>query len=526
MSLRTITSLGLLAAVLTTGCVASSGSGASRVYQRRDLDKVPLRSIDIVVEVANSEFSELELKLRPYPPVSFDSALGQRATDAQAENAVVRSLARQLKKLGYQLSSGPRPNLVPAVAQKLPLQVKTSSLSVTSTTSATVPPVVAVVPKKGVQSAVSLKIVGSQTLREVCEASTADAVLVVRAIPIDRFYIFQEQINAAQEFAETENVATGGVGGNVRGRRPVLHEGRLLFGQAFLLDRRTGLRLWSKHLPDFPENGEIIKGHPILEYGIWGLPGQVAEGAERATSSAEAFTQRILNGFPFSHVGHQGYGQELSKIDVEAESRAEEYLDQGHLYLEIGTGWSLEQIGTDVVLDESVPLPSLGTGALAPSGAVRFARPRFTYVASGGWSFGLEGSFGTVPTNFSRSINLDDPRSNPSNPMPRTGVLAVDSASLVGGELQLGKLFFIGENLHLAPRAGLFLEAWQYSISPPDLVSSSDHLRGGVHVGTDLHWLLAAPFYWRVGGGFRLGLDNQGPGYLGFDLSTGVGFAL
>jgi hypothetical protein len=482
-----------LIALLLAGCAGVRGRGgtAERSYRRAEVDSLRLRAVDLVVVAAGPPRVAGEVfDVRTFDPPNEDAPLLVGTEDPATRNELARAYAKRLAEAGY---------TVGVIAASL---ASTASTATSSTS------------PLGFRVAASLD--GTTTLRGILERSHADAVLVVRAVPVDSFVV---------DLGTGTRVEYTPLGKEtVRDFRPVQREGRLLVGQSFLFDRKTGLRLWTKQAPDYPEEGRVTVNHPFLAYGY------VHEGSSppptgeiRARLAADRFAQAMLRDFPAAKEGSPEARAALDTLDTGFEEERQAFLDRGHFAVDMSGSWSAERATMDLALFGN-PLESVGSSALLPYGLAR-ATPRVSYLSAGGLTWMLGVPLGFASPGFSRAYRLD--QSSASEPAA-SFVVKVNRLNTYGVELQAGSVREILPSLFLIPRGGLFAERWTYDASPGSVLGTqADATRAGVIGGADL-WLRVGQghFYGRAGFDLRLGADFSGPFVIGTDLSFGLGLML
>jgi hypothetical protein len=502
-------------AVALSACVTSARN-VERTFVRKDIGELQLRSIDLVVVAAGPPRSAaVNLDVKGFDPPAPDRPLLLGQQDRSTETELSRAVAEQLRSNGYAVNlilhaDRPSPDV-----RALPLSPQPSPLLQTSTT-ATIAP--SLQPTATATSA-RPSLGASTTLRDILNASTADAVLVVRVVPIDTFYV---------DIGTGTHVEITPLGRErIEDVRPVARQGRLLAGQAFLFDRKTSLRLWTKQLPDYPEGGRLVPGHKFLDYGVTYEPNQsVPPPDARAEAAALAFTRTMFRDFPRAHGGSEAARRSIAGVDVEEETLEETFLDRGHLAVELGAGWSAEHATLDATLGAD-PLPTLGTGAVAPAGFVR-AVPRLVYTAPGGFVLGIAVPFGYAPSKFSRSYQRDNPNFSGADPNDRIAVVKIGHSTSYGLEATAGRAQFLTRSILLVPNAGLFGEVLSADASPTTVIDTATHTRIGVLGGADLWWRPAedSVIYGRLAGDLKLGLDLGGPLTYGLELIAALGLFL
>jgi len=489
-------SLGAALALTTPlgGCAGTQvGDATARDFRRADLADIPLRTLDIVV-VSRS-------------PVEFETAIDVNAFSAPALD---RPIAPEADRRAPQQRA--------ALEQAL----------------------VEWAESRGFDARVHRAAAARPDLDAVMQSSEADALLLVRVVPVDRFGIFLSE--SGQEVVELEDVGTGFVRGS-RDPRAV-RTGRLLVGQAFLFEPRSRVRLWSRQVPDFPKKGRLVPRHPFLRYGF-----VLKEGAQTPTEVAKAreaarrFVPAMMAPFPEPRAGDVAARRRLLDIDLDREQVRQRFLDENHFAVEVAGGWAYEgvrtesrgvqnQVGPNPSTGDLIPLPDLGTSDLASSGMFRVVEPRVTWFTPGNFPLGpprgLPGTFtlgarfshAVVPNDFSRTALI--PAVDEEDSFDQVALLEVGSGTRWGGALLLGWALWVSPSLMLTPEMGGFVDVLEYDTTlqtlPNDVL-----LRGGAEVGFGAMiritpWLFARP---RVSG--RVGADGNGGIFGGFGASAGVG---
>lgn len=497
--------VGALCLVGALGCATSGPVIAERDFVRSGSGDVPLRSLDVVVVVAGpARVSEGRFEVRGFPPPSAGVPLLEGPEEVQTRDALVAELARSLQSAGFQVAL--RYARAPA-ASAAPVSTSTTASSTTAPGAEPTPPSP---PNSGPT------LVAGEDLDAIRRASTADAVLVVRAVPVDRFTL---DVGSGTRWEETSLGRE-----QVRDSRPVSHEGRLLVGQAFLFERTSGVRLWSRQTPGYPDDGRLSAGHPFLASGyVQAADEAPAPGIVRATASARAFGRTILDGFPKAREGTEEARQALTSLDARAVAERDAFFDAPHWALELGAGWGGESSQLDVTLDQE-PLASLGPGATTPVGMLRLA-PRVAYIAPGGMLYALTVPIALAPSSFGRSYVRDNAMPT-SEDGDRAVRVSVGGVTAVGAQAEVGRVFALRSDLFLVPRGGAFVDAWIVDASPAPWVEADTRVRVGATVGFDVWLRVGDLVYLRGGGDGRLGGDVAGGVVVGGALSVGAGLLL
>ncbi|MCK6548198.1 hypothetical protein L6R52_20280 [Myxococcota bacterium] len=507
---------------LGTGCAAGL-HGTERTYARPDLAEVPLRSIDVVVFVAGPpRVASQKLDSGVFPPPALDEPLARGREERGTSDALAAALGARLRSAGFAvrvLRFDDAPADGPLVEPQPPLPgapIVTSTAAVGTTTRARSSLELGVAP-----SPAPIVLERSTTLASLLASSAADGVLVVRAVPVDRFSI---------DFGQGIRTEIGPLGKErVEDVRPEPREGRLLLGQAFLFDRRSGVRLWTKQLPDFPEAGRLTPGHPFLGYGVVYEPkdGVAPPPAERAAPAAQAFVGAMFANLPSPTDGRAEARAKLDATDATKEERVQRFLDEGRFALELGTRWGTQRVELGLELGAEA-LPSLGNGAIAPSGVVGVV-PRATYLAPGGLVLSFALPLGIAPGSFARSYHRDNPNPDDlADPEDRTARVQVSGATTVGAELSVGQARALSRRLYVVPSIGAFADVWSIDAGPSTVVDGTSKVRLGGLAGLDL-WLRTdddSAFFARLGGDLRGGVDLDGQLVTGFELAASLGIFL
>lgn len=516
--IRTLAPLGALLAA--SACATTSGDSTSRTFRRPQLDDLPLESLDVVVSVSGPPAAAPpNFDIQTFPPPNWTSVLRAGEEDARTREALAAALRRELAGAGYRVrvlhggtgsteASSGAPGGLPLGAQA-PAQTSTRAVGAPSAASASA----AARPGEA-------PLPPDATLRDVLDASRADGVLVVRAVPVDAFYVF--------ETIDDGTTTAGALGTRspqaMRKERSVQRSGRLLVGQAFLFDRRTGLRLWSRQLPGMPEDGKLTSSSEVLRFGVLTEPGaREPMPDEKAAQAAAGFTQAMLEPFPAAQAGRPEAREALGRIDVSSEQAKQSFLDEGHVTIAVDTSWSLETAGMDVTLGEDV-VDSLGTGAIAPNGVLRVT-PRFGYQWPGGFVAAVGVPIGIAPNQFARTYHRDNPDPNAADPNDLGAQISVGRPFAAGIELTGGYAWLFDAQLMLHTTAGLFGEVWDIEAAPEGVLPTNRLYRFGVIGAGHLVYRFTETSPAFVQGGLRgrLGGANRGPVVVGLDLSLGLG---
>ncbi len=472
----------VLSAVLGLGgaCAGSLEGSAARRYQRDGLEQLPLQTIDVAVTVAGPPAtSGPRFDVPSFEPPRLTSVIRPPVEEEATQAVLVSSLRRRLADAGFEV----RMLLSGADASEAQPRLETG-----------------------------------QTLQDILSTSVADAVLVVRVVPVDAFYIFVES-------DQTRIIDLGGgtLPRAVNRDRPEVRAGRLLVGQAFLFDRRTGARLWTRQLPDLPEDGRIHLNDPFLEYGfVAAADAGDPSGTDRAEKSSAAFVRKMFGDFPSPNDGGPAGADvraELDAIDLRQETRRERFLDQNHFALEVGGNWTYQRVGLEGTLNDNENFPDLETGFVAPNGGFRL-EPRISFVVAGGWTAGIGGQFGTIPADNERSYFRDSANAD------RGATVRVSGGTTIGLDFRFGRLLPLGADLFLWPTVGGFYERWSFDASPDTVIPTSTVDRGGALVNADALWRWSEVGFARASAGLRVGSASQGGEIIGLEIGLSLGFFL
>lgn len=463
---------------LLAGC-GGSAALAPRAYERSGLETVPLRSVALVAIASPPVgLDDANIDVDPYPPPRADALLDAgRPVSPQLSSALGSAIEAELEALGYTVRR-------PAS------------------------------PRGG----------GELSLRDLRASAGADALLVVRAVPLEPVYVLEETVESQVIGGSGEQ--GGGIQLPQRVAAARLRPGRLFLGQLFLFDAKTGARLWSRQLPGLPSDRTLRPDTELLGFGLTGPEARGADQALLTARSSAAFARSALRGFPEPSPGTEAGTAMLAGVDVAAEARREGFFDEQHLVIEIGTGWTFERIEGQVVVPTSptaeVALPDLETGAFAPSGGIQALQARIVLVTPGGLTFNGFGVVGTIPASFQRRVYVET-----ETGADVLGAQSVEGGLLFGGGAGIGQLFALSEALFLHPSALVYAEQWSYDVLPLESFEASNHVRIGLEARLDLWWVLfGGPLFVRVGAHGRTGIDTVGPTLFGGGGSLGVGVML
>lgn len=510
-SSRVLSALRRLSVSLVSGCAlglsacATSGGVTERDFKRAGADEVPLRTLELVVVVAGPpRVADETFAVRGFAPPVEGTPLVEGPEHTSTRDALAGELSRQLRAAGFVVRVRTTAVAPPRPAPPEVVTSSTASVAVASASPAPAP--VDLVPP----------LAPSDDLASVRAHSDADAVLVVRAVPVDAFTI---DVGVGTRWIDTPLGRE-----QVRDFRPVRTEGRLMVGQAFLFERVSGVRLWSRQAPDYPADGRLIRSHAFLSSGYVQAEGEpAAPDIVRATAAARAFARTILAGLPTARDGRPEARVALSSLDAQRVAARDAFFDEGHLLVELNAGWGGETSDVDVTLGESL-LEPLGAGAVTPLGMPRLS-PRVAWLAPGGALYGATVSLGLAPSSFGRTYWRDNPQLTTVD--THRGVrLSVSGVTSVGGQLDYGRVFAVGTDVLVVPTLGAYFDVWTLDATPDPFVDAGLRLRVGGALGAEAWWRLDDRWYLRGGASGRLGGDLGGGLTVGGALSLGVGLML
>lgn len=380
-------------ASLTVTLLAATGCATTqgRSYERDELATLPLRSITMYVDSASPVEAGPQLFVDTLAPVDGESALAPPTSNAAMRDALSDAVRAQFEAKGY---------------------------AVTATRASTV-----------------------EALRA---SSEADLILVVRVQPVDRFFV--STWSPTEREIARKSVSTA---------RPPMSArvGRLLIGQAYVFDRRTGLRLWSRDALDLPDGGWLHPDSALLAYGVLG-----ARPPDRlATEAAATFTKATFADFPDARAGRAAARASLDAVDVERDAVMLARLDRTRWTFGVDTGWSYDRLGARIEgVGDGV---SIGTRAIAPAGTFRLT-PRFDVRFPGGVTMGVGVSLGVAPGSFAKSYVRAD----------RGTSIAFSSPEHLGLQIRAGYDVFLTPTLHVRPGVGFLIEGWRLGATPDNVV--------------------------------------------------------
>jgi len=461
-----------------SGCAATSGGAVSRSFERDIVDVLPLRRIDVVVETAPVYRTKDALKPDAFPPPSLDAKLAARFADPDQTRALQEALRTWGQAQGFEIG-----------VLELPQE--------------------------------------DATLADALEASDADAVLVVRGLAVDEFGVYDTK--QSQRFIEV----TSGEAIREVVAKPTPRTGRLIVGQAFLFDRDTGLRLWSRQIPDFPVEGKLLQNDPFFAYGFVQKRGvSELDASVKAERAAKAFVPKILETFPAPHAGDETALADLDQAELRRTAERDGFYDGAHWMVEVGAGWGLTSasIGAQLVQDERDPtggqvfeIPELGSGELVPSGIVRFLQPRATLIFPGGFTMSGHFEYGLIPGSFRRTLVA--PAGDPNADFDQFAELEIAGGNSVAFGVDFGYALWQSDRLLILPQLGLGWELLNFE-DPNRLLDDRTLDRPFLRGDLGLAWFPSSSLgvYLRPTLGFRLGWEvESGSVFGGLDVDGAVG---
>ncbi|MCB9655902.1 MAG: hypothetical protein H6729_17385 [Deltaproteobacteria bacterium] len=483
--------------IVGVGCASSNGLGriTERHYERPNLRDMSIQSIEVAVVISGPPRSAGPRLDRQdaFPPPTLEGHLADRERDPTIEAAVIASSTTALAALGYDVRA-----------------------------------------RKDLSR--------STTLKSIFATSEADAVLVLRGVPYDRFYVHPDQESRAARAPKGTDFGPG----VSAPARPVERRGLLILGQAFLWRRADRLRLFSRQIPDFPEFGRIRETSRFLRYGVVqplvesgdiearprgevhdagdAPDGQAVERGQvsRAAQAAPGFVREMLRDLPLR-------ARDRAPVDAESDlspdpdlwSASSEdwsmtFFDESHIAFEFLVGWSGETMGDDVSLRGGSSL-SFSTGALAPGGQTRFA-VRGSRVGTSGFVAYAEGALGIAPNRFERLYYDGE------------GVerLALGASHIFGLSAGIGQAKPVWPSVFFVPTLGAFTDVWLLDPQSSTVPFSKRRARIGLEGLLSLTYGLGtgAPVFGRIFGGGRLGWDSEGPAFVGVTVGAAAGVSL
>jgi len=465
--------------LVMAGCAGSTaGSATSRSFTRPEAERIPLRRLAVWVASRPAVEDDGALTDVPaFPPPRLDQPLSPPQVDPLMQRALLAEIERWASDAGYAVEPAAAPEPRP-------------------------------------------------TLRQLLDASAADAVLVVRVVPVDRFSIFEQ--SGEQQMIDTGDPATQML---TTAESAETRLGRLLVGQAFLYEPRSRVRVWSRQIPDFPEAGRLVQGHPFLRYGfVEDDPDAALDPAVKARRAAGAFVPAMLATLPEPRAGDRGVRQRLASADVQETVEIQRFLDRNHLAFQLSAGWELPAITSSAETTQNVgqtdpaviDLPDVGTGELAPSGAFEL-RPELTWIQPGGTTFSATFEVGIIPNDFSRRVFAENVAPVSPDDPAQLAELSASGGITAGGSLAAGRLIPLSPQWHLLPEGGLFVDVWAFDVG--STIPDATHVVLGGRGELALLFRPSAdqPFFLHAAAGGRAGWDFMGDFFGSLDLSTGFG---
>ncbi|MEQ8277794.1 MAG: hypothetical protein RMA76_21190 [Deltaproteobacteria bacterium] len=326
----------------------------------------------------------------------------------------------------------------------------------------------------------------------------ADLVIVVRVQPVDRFYVSKQTVYDLQAARQ-----------GATSKKPPLEprQGRLLVGQAYVFDAKTGLRLWSRDAVDFPSEAWLNPDSALLEYGV------VGPHDDLANASAAAFTAKTFAKFPGATEGDASTRAKLDAIDVEQDEKMLAAVDRTKVLVGVDASWGFDGIGARVEgAGEGV---RIDTNALAPSGTFRFT-PHLDARFPGGVTIGVGVPIGFAPGSYSEVFVNGD----------RAVEVAFSSPEYLGVQLGVRYDRYSSSDFHIRPGGGLFIDGWRIGADPRGTIEGDAITRYGLFA--ELFGLLDVTEVVHVLGGVR---GRVGPVVndrvaLGIEVAIGAGLSL
>lgn len=458
----------LVVSAFAPACAGSTaGSATSRDYARSELREVPLRTLAVWVAARPAVEDEGSLDdVKAFDAPRLNDQLAPERVDAVQQRALLEALEAWGADQGFEVKPAPAPTARP-------------------------------------------------TLREVLGAADADAVLVVRVAPVDRFSVFQQS-------GEQQMIETGDPSSQVLTTADQAEDryGRLLIGQAFLFEPRSRVRLWSRQIPDFPPAGRLVPDDPFLAYGFVARDvDEVMDGADKARRAAAAFVPAMLRTFPEPREGDPAARLALQDDSIQQSEKVQRFFDRNHVAIELGVGWELPALSStartlqptgDVQQGPAeTPLPDVGTSELASMGSIEAVRPKVTWVAPGGTTFSLGFEIGLIPNDLVRTVFAEAVLDSTS--VDQAVELRASGGTAVGGTLAVGRLVPLAPRLFLLPEVGTFVDVYVFDVSPT--IPDGTHPVWGAQGELSLLYRFSgwAPLFIRLGAAGRVGADFASP---------------
>jgi hypothetical protein len=461
------------------GCASSAtGDAVARRFSRPEVAQVPLQRVDVYVATAPVYRTTGALEPDAFPPPRLSERLRRADDDPVLESALYAAVEAWASERGFEHGRVATPQANPS-------------------------------------------------LRQLLAQSDADAVLVVRALAVDQFGVYVD--TAQQEFIELGS----GSAINQATQEATVNGGRLLVGQVFAFEPRSGLRLWSRQVPDFPDEGKLLPDDPFFAYGFVREAGrpEAAEDARAELASAR-FVAAMLAEFPAPHPGDPAVRASFDPSDIRRAARHDAFYDDNHFGFELGIGWGSGSVsvGNRTVQNAAnvdggvvTELPDLGTGALAPTGVTRWLQPRATWITPGGFTVSARFVFGTMGGDFSRTAVV--PAADEDDRFDQGVELTVDGGSVVGGGAALGYTFWLSDHLLFLPEGGASVEVWSFDAAPVGAFDATTVVRFGGEGSLSLIYLPVpeGPLFLRPRLTVQGGVDDGGRAFVGWDGAGAVG---
>ncbi len=431
-------------AIAMSAALLGCATAQGRAYERAELASLPLRSVAIHVASAAPTESGPQLAIDPLPPITHTATLALATTDEATRAALADAVRAELEAKGYAVDA-----------------LDAGSVAETR--------------------------------------SEADVVLAVRVQPVDRFFVS----TWSDEERERARLA-------VSTQRPPMgpRVGRLMVGQAYAFDRRTGLRLWSRDAIDLPDDGWLHPDSALLAYGVVG-----ARPPERlAVEAARAFVAETFASFPAARAGDKRTRAALDAIDPEVDAAMLAKVDRTRWQIGVDTGWSFDTIETRVEgIGDGV---SIDERAIAPAGTFRVT-PRFDVRFPGGVTIGAGLALGIAPGSFGRGYVVGD----------RGVRVAFSAPEHIGLRAAVAYDRYLSPSLHVRPGVGFFIDGWRLGADPRGVVEGDAVARIGALAELAVLYDVADAFFVLGGARGRAGAVPRGSLSLGLEGFVGIGVA-
>lgn len=458
-----ILALGLF---LSTACAGSSAH-KSRDYERENLSALPLQAVTLVVE-AKPGFRKLQDDLPSdalFDPPAAEDPVQIPDGDPAMRKALEDTLTETLQALGYTVEIGAHQ------------------------------------PGKTLEDWVK---------------SSQNPVLVVRALPVHQLKRFTLHITT-EDWVQSDGV-------NLRHQEywnyldPEVLHGRLLLGQAFLWAPQSGLRLWSRQLPEWPTHNRIITKSPIQDYGLL-KPRSEALPPDVDREAASRFSKLMLATFPASNDVPSSAWARVNPSEAEAQNALNDFLDEPRYLVSLGAtaGWT--QL---VAVPDLIGAKPLHASDLMPNGSYGL-QFKFAMLRRGLNPF-VELNYQWIPVELDQILYKPNPQPTASDPHDHAVRIRLKGARQVGGAAGYRLSHVLGTHLLLTGDLGVFFSFTDFDSE--GLVQPSSLQTLGLSAGLGLQYIpnMRRPVFIYGEAAARAGFHLSAPA--GSRQSFGLGGAL